>query len=1373
MFPNSKYQSVRLLFSAPKTVMVILLAGHLALLHGIAYGAGLHDGFIANEGQWEGDYAYKLQARDATVLVRPQSLQYVMLNGEDLEEVHHHRDDDHPLRAHSVRIVFEGSQSPQFIEPEGPASKTRYNYYLGQNQKRWRAGLRSHPGLRLHELYPGIDLQLQHRDHLKYNLLADRPEDLEQVVLRYEGADSLALDGKALMVYTSVGVIREMPPVAWQLGKGKSRDQVEVRYTLSGNRVRLELAPSGLFSFKKPLVVDPEVVFASYSGSQADNWGLTATYDDQGYGYSGGMVFDEGFPDTIGAFQMEFAGGVNPCEFCVDIARDGALLRYTPDGEELVYATYFGGRHNEQPHSMVVNSRNELVVFGTTRSADFPVTPSAYDQTHNGKDDIFLMSLDPNGRLLSSTYFGGREEDGMNGFYDNGVLNGHLLSANYGDVYRGEVKVNARDEVWVASTTFSGARDGFPVKNAIQNEIARPGDQDACLFSFNTDLSQLQFSTFLGGRYNDAAYSLDLDPFTGEVMMAGGTLSPNFPVNRNAFQSMPQDSGPSDSTFDGWVAVVDPAVPALKASSYVGTGSYDQLFFVKRGTQGDIYVTGQSLGDWNNSAGTYQNDGRGQFILQLSRDLRDTLRVMEFGNPNLSSIISLSPSAFMVDSCGRVFFSGWGGGSNRTSSFIGGNTRNLPVTPDAFQKQTDGADFYIAVFDNTLSNLLYGTYLGGAISEDHVDGGTSRFDPVRGYIYQSICAGCGGYSDFPVSEDAWSTKNLANNCNNMLVKFDVNIPNTAPTTPDTIIEIEAGSLLSFERVLTDGQKDSIGYRLMGDFATNDSALNTLRVTERSRQDGRVVLAFTWRPACDAILESGYALRLELVDDACPNADTALARILIRVLPPTNKAPRLPGDSLRREVTAGDTLFDTLRIGDPERDSVRFGQRNPAIDEGRLRPPFPAPRQGRVLADSAVALQWATTCEHIGQWPFTVVLEDNHPCPFPRDSSFTRLYQVRAPGPPLPYTFLCVDSMQNGRYQLRWSHPDTASLTGHIVLRSRNGGPYRQLDSLKAGVFTYWDDDGKPTEQSSVCYRLVPVGKCNTRGDTSYAQCAGGSVRPQNRSGYIIQTTVEEDARIRLSWQASSAPDFNGYELYRKRNLPDTEWGSLASLGNRTDTVFVDDRVMVDSLSYCYKIKTYSFCTLPLDRPNIGCSVCLKGRSQPFRHDLRWNPYEEWRTGVASYTVERRYGPDTRFRGHHQGGPAQLAYRDTSWDYDWGRYHYRIRARQLAGDIFTSSSLSNEITLNQPPRVYVPSAFTPNADGLNERLTLRTLFVKSFEMRIYNRWGELVYETNDKNASWDGAVDELASMDNVFIYLITFRGWDGTLETRSGNITLLR
>ena len=78
----------------------------------------------------------------------------------------------------------------------------------------------------------------------------------------------------------------------------------------------------------------------------------------------------------------------------------------------------------------------------------------------------------------------------------------------------------------------------------------------------------------------------------------------------------------------------------------------------------------------------------------------------------------------------------------------GGNTQNLYTTANAFHTTTDGSDFYFLVL-NRQGGPLYASYFGGSPSYEHVDWGTSRFDP-QGVIHQAICAGCGGNSNLPI-----------------------------------------------------------------------------------------------------------------------------------------------------------------------------------------------------------------------------------------------------------------------------------------------------------------------------------------------------------------------------------------------------------------------------------------------------------------------------------------------------------------------------------------------------------------------------------------------------------------------------------------------
>ena len=137
-----------------------------------------------------------------------------------------------------------------------------------------------------------------------------------------------------------------------------------------------------------------------------------------------------------------------------------------------------------------------------------------------------------------------------------------------------------------------------------------------------------------------------------------------------------------------------------------------------------------------------------------------------------SGQVDIALSAFLVDNCDNIYVSGWGGSTNGSQSATSSTTTGLPVTSDCHQCQTDGSDFYLIVLEENMQSLLYASFFGGNQSNEHVDGGTSRFDK-DGIVYQSVCAGCGGNSDFPTTPGAWSNTNNAHNCNIAAFKFDI------------------------------------------------------------------------------------------------------------------------------------------------------------------------------------------------------------------------------------------------------------------------------------------------------------------------------------------------------------------------------------------------------------------------------------------------------------------------------------------------------------------------------------------------------------------------------------------------------------------------
>lgn len=123
--------------------------------------------------------------------------------------------------------------------------------------------------------------------------------------------------------------------------------------------------------------------------------------------------------------------------------------------------------------------------------------------------------------------------------------------------------------------------------------------------------------------------------------------------------------------------------------------------------------------------------------------------------------------------------------------------------------------------------------------------------------------------------------------------------------------------------------------------------------------------------------------------------------------------------------------------------------------------------------------------------------------------------------------------------------------------------------------------------------------------------------------------------------------------------------------------------------------------------------------------------------------------------------------------DTGAYQIDLVVSHLNGCLDTATQFLN---VNPFQTYFVPNAFTPNGDGTNEffKGTGYTRYISAFEMQIYNRWGELVFETDDIEESWDGRSmrNDRLSPPGVYLYVINLQGLNGA-EKLTGYITLVQ
>ncbi len=677
--------------------------------------------FIENQNQFHENVNFKASLGGLNhVFLEDKTWTYLFYNKEEAKLLHDQMNNPQTvptiLHGHSYKVNFVNALDPQI----GGSGKFdhHYNFYLGNNQSKWAGKVPAFQEIVYENIYENIDI-LTYSNHgqLKYDFVISPNADPSQIILEYTGVNDLFLKDGQLNVVTSVNTVQESKPYAFQMIDG-NEIAIACEYQLLNNQVRFHF-PEG-YDRSHELIIDPEVLAATLSGTNgSDNYGHTATYDNGGNIYAGGISFGVGYPTTDGAFQETFSDGNWGVDICVS--------KFNPDGTSLIYATYIGGEDGDYPHSMVVDSDEQLCVYGSSTSLDYPISDNAFQTSFGGGDaDIVITKLNIDGTaLVGSTFVGGSETDGRN------IMS---LNPNYGEAYRGEINVDAQGNIFIASTSAS---DDFPVtSNAYQTTFNTDntgfGDpQDGVVLKINGDLSTMYWATYLGADNADTAAGVRIDDF-GNVFVTGIAGSENFPTSAGTLQ--PDWPGGQQSAY---IAMISPEGSQLLNSTFWGTEGDDRSYFIDIDEDLIIHIYGQTSGEMPITPDTYFfNEGSSQFIAGFNYELTELEFSTVIGTGSSSGNEDFVPVAFMVDKCNGIYFSGY--------QADGG----LPLTDDYISNAAN--TFYLAKLTPKAEELVFGSYYGNA---DHVDGGTSRFDK-GGIVYQAVCSG--DFSQMETNSDAWA-----------------------------------------------------------------------------------------------------------------------------------------------------------------------------------------------------------------------------------------------------------------------------------------------------------------------------------------------------------------------------------------------------------------------------------------------------------------------------------------------------------------------------------------------------------------------------------------------------------------------------------------
>ena len=738
--------------------------------------------FVENKGQWDSRVKFKGELSSGAFFLRNTGFTVLLHHPTDLRALLHRDhgspatagkkvlDKDHgpdrdrtalTLRSHSYNVQFIGANLAPQLLPEKPLPSFN-NYFIGNDPSKWASNVKLYHAIVYKNIYPNIDVRYySDNDKLKYDLIVHPGGDVNKIVLKYEGATSLSIRNRELIIKTSVGNVKEQYPYSYQSDPKSGRKEIITDYVLGpGNTVKFNVRNHNPAA---TLVIDPSLVFSSFTGSPANQYGFTATPAPDGSLFSGGIVFAPGFPTTPGAYQGTYRGGG------ID-GIDIGIMKFSPNGAQRLYATYLGGGNDEYPHSLFSDPQGNLVVMGRTYSGD--TYPGRLEGTGGGADIIVTKLNAAGSALIGSMRIGGNGLDGVNIEDIQQTQNQfpNSLIRNYGDDSRSEVILDGLNNIYVAAQTKS---DSFPIRGGGFQPL-RAGGQDGVVLKISPNCDALLWSSYLGGNKDDGAFVLSLNPVTGNLYVAGATASDDFPGN------MAGTIGTSyaGAAADGFVAIINPSGTALLQSTYLGTAGIDIIYGIQFDQRGFPYVMGTCRnGTWPVTTNVlFSNPGSSQFVSKLRPDLSGYVYSTVFGSG--SPIPNMSPVAFLVDRCENVYISGWGGWmTDDPDRFQQAGVAGMPTTPDAIKRITDNMDLYFIVIKKNAESLLYGTFFGqdGPYGE-HVDGGTSRFDQ-QGVIYQAICANCGGGATYPTTPGVVGPTNRAGaggGCNLAALKISFN-----------------------------------------------------------------------------------------------------------------------------------------------------------------------------------------------------------------------------------------------------------------------------------------------------------------------------------------------------------------------------------------------------------------------------------------------------------------------------------------------------------------------------------------------------------------------------------------------------------------------
>ena len=384
--------------------------------------------------------------------------------------------------------------------------------------------------------------------------------------------------------------------------------------------------------------------------------------------------------------------------------------------------------------------------------------------------------------------------------------------------------------------------------------------------------------------------------------------------------------------------------------------------------------------------------------------------------------------------------------------------------------------------------------------------------------------------------------------------------------------------------------------------------------------------------------------------------------------------------------------------------------------------------------------------------------------------------------------------------LAWNRPDLLEGVTQYQVQTKTlqpGSNWEILDVIEdngsSGALAYVHNN--VPLQTTLRYRIVALGGANQ-------QSASNEVEMTFDYQDAPATPVLEAALVRtdlapgvpVEVRVNVGEGYQGHEYELQRLNKDTDsWTGLERKGTANpEVIFTDYDVDTDEFSYRYRIAVYNECEQLVSQSQEAETMLLQGfRNDELgmqRHNLSWSHYDGFPFGVDRYEVLVKTTADPSNYGQPletmDANRSNFNRNVSDMTGDPGLFCYQIIAVEVDPEGDLEAASSNWLCLVEEPVVWLPNAFTPNGDDLNDWYpwtadTPNVGFIgdapegsSNFRLSIFNRWGNVVYETDSIGTPWDGKVNGKLVPNGVYMVKCQYLDGIGTWHSQHQSLTVL-